>query len=86
MARVEGDSMMDTLYDGDLLVIDRSLQAKHDDIVVAILDGEFTIKRLLKEGGRVILFPDNTIYPAIELNKEMNFLVWGVVTYSIKQV
>ncbi len=85
--RVLGDSMIDAdVHEGDLLVIDKSLDAKDGDMVVAFLDGEFTLKFLdmsLKASDIVQLRPANPAYPVIRVTSEMDFRIWGVVTYVI---
>lgn len=86
LARVEGDSMEDTLFNGDILVIDRSLQPSNNDVIVAILDGEFTVKRYLTQKGKIILHADNPTYPPIALHEGIVFRVWGVVTHSIRNL
>lgn len=84
--RLSGDSMKDAgLYDGDILVVDRSLEPAHGNIVVAVLDGEFTVKRLSKRDGQVQLQPENARYPAILISEDRDFLIWGVVTGSVRQ-
>lgn len=85
--RVEGHSMRDAhIYDGDVLIVDRSLQAETGSIVVAILNGEFTVKRILKKKGRLFLVPENPAFSPIEVTPEIDFQVWGVVTYVIHKV
>ncbi|NGX61343.1 MAG: LexA repressor [Chlamydiae bacterium] len=82
--RVEGDSMIGAgIHSGDILVVDRSLSPRIGKIIVALLNGEFTVKRLKKEGKRLFLSPENPRYPAIEVEEEAEFQVWGVVTYVI---
>jgi DNA polymerase V len=84
--RLAGDSMQGAgLYDGDLLIVDRSLEPKHTDIVVAILNGELTVKRLFKQGLLVQLRPANHRYPNITVTPDQELLIWGVVTGSIRQ-
>lgn len=84
-ARVEGDSMSgEGITEGDLLVIDKSLEPRHGDLAVCCLDGEFTLKRLHLAGGRVALIPSNPRYPVIRITEEMEFSVWGIVVYTIK--
>ncbi|MBR9854391.1 MAG: translesion error-prone DNA polymerase V autoproteolytic subunit [Algicola sp.] len=84
-ARVSGQSMIDAgLDDGDLLVIDRSLEGGHGKIVVCFLDGEFTVKRLQIEKDTITLMPENDKYKPIKVSKESNLQIWGVVTYVIK--
>ncbi len=82
--RVSGESMLDAhIHPGDVLVVDRALESKHRDIVIAILNGEFTVKRILKKGKQIFLAPENKSYPPIEVSEEEDFQVWGVVTYVI---
>ena len=84
--RLAGDSMQGAgLYDGDLLIVDRSLEPKHTDIVVAVLNGELTVKRLFKQGLLVQLRPANSRYRPITVTPDQEFLIWGVVTGSIRQ-
>ncbi len=86
-ARVSGNSMIDAgLDDGDLLVIDRSLEPENNKIAVCFIDGEFTVKRLKRDKERLFLMPENKTYKPIEVTKEADFLVWGIVTYVIKEV
>ena len=84
LARVKGNSMVKAgIFDGDILVIDRSVEPSHGRIVLGVLNGEFTVKRIEKKGNKVILKPENDKYSPIELTHEMNFQIWGVVTYAI---
>ena len=87
--RVSGDSMIDAgICDGDIAVIDRSLQPVDGDVIVAFVNGEFTIKYLdLKhqEEGYIELLPANANYSPIRIDVEDNFRVWGVVVWTIKQ-
>jgi DNA polymerase V len=84
--RLAGDSMQGIgLYDGDILVVDRSLEPKHNDIVIAVLNGELTVKRLFRQGDLVQLQPANHRYPIITVTPDQELLIWGVVTGSIRQ-
>jgi DNA polymerase V len=84
--RLSGDSMKDAgLYDGDILVVDRSIEAAHGHIVVAVLDGDLTVKRLHRKDGQVQLRPENPSYPPISIHPEQECIIWGVVTGSIRQ-
>lgn len=84
IVRVQGDSMAGAgINTGDLLVIDRSIRPVNNSIVVAVMNGEFTVKRLVKEMGRYYLHPANPDYPVIKITEEMGFQVWGVVTHAI---
>lgn len=86
-ARVKGVSMQDAgIQNGDVLVVDRSLTAQNGDVIVAHLNGEFTVKRLLFEENACILAPANQDYPQIRIEENDDFRVWGVVTYVIKNV
>ena len=86
-AKVKGQSMIDAgLDDNDLLVIDRSLAPANNKIAVCFLDGEFTVKRLRVEKNEVWLQPENPNYPIINITKENDFMVWGIVTNVIKKV
>lgn len=85
--RVKGDSMIDIgIYDGDSLLIDRSIEPKHGDIVLAVLNNEFTLKRLYRKGGVIKLVPENQRYPTIVVKPEEEFSVWGVVTYNLHKL
>ncbi len=85
--RVCGDSMRDAgLHSGDILVVDRALQPMHNRIVIAALNGELTVKRIRKQGGKLFLVPEHPEYEAIEVTAEASFEVWGVVTHVIHKV
>ncbi len=85
--RVVGDSMIDAGVDeGDILVIDKALEAQDGDMAVCFVDGEFTLKHLRIREGRVTLVPANDKYPIIEVDEGTDFKMWGVVTYVIKKV
>lgn len=85
--RVSGDSMIDAgIHNGDILIVDRSLPALDGRIIIAILDGELTVKRLRKKGHQVTLVPENELYEPIEINEFNDFEVWGVVTNVIHKV
>lgn len=82
--RAEGDSMINAgIFPGDIMIIDRSVTAKPNDIIIASLDKEFTVKRLIKKDKRFFLLPENSSYPEIEIKESDDFMVWGVVTYTI---
>lgn len=82
--KVVGSSMEDAnIYEGDILIVDKALNASDGKIIVASIDGEFTVKRLRIKNGKTFLQPENPTFPAIELNSESKCQVWGVVTYII---
>ncbi len=86
-ARVDGDSMKDAgMSDGDLLVIDRSLEPSDGKIAVCMLDGEFTVKRLKVNETGVYLVPENTNYKEIKVEENQELVIWGIVTYVVKKV
>lgn len=82
--KVSGDSMIGAgICDGDTLVVDRSLVPRNHDVVLAVLNGEFTVKRLNRRQGRVTLCPENSEYTPIEITSDMDFEIWGVVSHAI---
>jgi DNA polymerase V len=84
LVRVRGNSMVDAgISDSDLLIIDRSAEAAEGKIVLGVLNGEFTVKRIRKKGKKLFLTPDNEEFKPIEITEEMDFQIWGVVTFSI---
>lgn len=86
-ARVEGDSMKDEcVEDGDLLVVDKSLDPQNGNLVVSYIDGEFTLKRIRIADGKIRLIPANEKYPTIEVDPQSDFRVWGVVRYVVKKM
>ena len=87
-ARAVGDSMKGCgIDDGDLLVIDKAIDPQEGDIVVAYIDGEFTLKKVKLEpdGSCLWLIPANDEYPPIKVTDENDFIIWGVLTYNIKR-
>lgn len=82
--RVKGNSMRDAgISDGDILIVDRALEPKNKDVVVCILDGEFTVKRIRKNKEGLSLVPENPEFLEIRISEERDFKIWGVVTYVI---
>jgi len=69
-----------------VLVVDKSKEAKSGQIVVAVIDGEFTVKRLVIRNEKISLEPENDNYSPIEINSESSFEVWGVVTFNVHKV
>lgn len=87
LVRVKGNSMVEAgIYEGDVLIVDRSISASHNHIVIAMLDGEFTVKRLKQRAGKFFLEAANISYVPIELKGEQELVVWGVVTYVIHRM
>ncbi len=87
LVRAKGDSMFDCgISDGDILVVDRSVEPKDNSIIIAVLSEEFTVKRLKIKKGEYYLFPENQEYREIKVTEDMEFEVWGVVTKVIKDL
>ena len=85
--KVNGNSMKgERINSGDILIVDRSLEPKNNTIVLAVLDGEFTVKRIQKRGSQLFLKPENETFKPIEITEEIDFKVWGVVTHIIHKV
>lgn len=85
--RVSGDSMTGAgLDDGDLLVIDKSLEPRDGKIAVCFVDGEFTVKRIKIEADAVWLMPENKKYKPIKVTQDNEFVIWGIVTSVIKNI
>ncbi|MCX7955357.1 MAG: translesion error-prone DNA polymerase V autoproteolytic subunit [Bacteroidales bacterium] len=86
-ARVTGNSMEDAgISDGDILVIDRSIEPSDNRIAVCFIDGEFTVKRLSVKNNECYLLPANPKYKPIKITADNEFIIWGIVTYVIKKV
>jgi DNA polymerase V len=85
--KVKGDSMTGAgICSGDMLIVDRSLEPKDKRIIVACLNGEFTVKRMSKINGKLFLLAENPKYAPIEIKNGMDFEVWGVVMHVIHSV
>lgn len=83
---VEGDSMQGAeIFDGDILVVDKSVRPIHGHIVVAFIDGERLVKRLYRRAGRVALVAENPAYPTLEIAEGQELQVWGVVVGKFKR-
>lgn len=84
LVKASGDSMVNAgIQSGDILVVDRSLEATHGKIVIAALNGELTVKRLWQQQGKVQLRAENPNFSAIEVTEEFDMVIWGVVTHVI---
>ena len=88
--RVSGVSMVDAAMDeGDIIIVDRAIDPYNNCMAVCYIDGEYTVKRVEMLDGKVRLMPANelnTKYKPIEVTPENNFIIWGVVTYTIKKM
>jgi len=85
--RVKGESMINVgIYENDILLVDRSINPKHDHIILAQLNNEFTVKRLYRRGGVVKLLAENNIYPPRLIKEEDDLIAWGVVTYNLHKL
>lgn len=86
-ARISGCNMEDAaIQNGDIIVIDKSLEPSSESIAVCYIDGEFTLKRIKVEKGKVWLMPANSSFRPIEVTDDNLFIVWGIVTYVIKKM
>ncbi len=85
--RVDGMSMINAgIHPDDILIVDRSLEPSHNRIVIAVVEGELTVKRLVISHGIYFLCPENPDFPTIEITENSDFTIWGVVTYVIHKV
>lgn len=85
--RVNGSSMEGVgIHSGDILIVDRAQEKKNNSIVLAVIDNEFTVKRIKKSGEKLFLNPANENYQPIEITEDMNFQIWGVVTFVIHEL
>jgi SOS-response transcriptional repressors (RecA-mediated autopeptidases) len=85
--RVKGDSMINAgIYENDILLVDRSINPKHNHIILAQLNNEFTVKKLYRKGGIIKLIAENNIYPPQLIKKEDDLIAWGVVTYNLHKL
>lgn len=85
--RVAGESMVDAgIHPGDLLIVDRALEAIDGKVIIAVVDGELLVKRLHIAKEQVYLKAENSCYPTLEITEAMDFQVWGVVTNVIHSV
>tara|TARA_Y100000385_G_C12783543_1_gene504528 strand:+ start:108 stop:563 length:456 start_codon:yes stop_codon:yes gene_type:complete len=79
-----GESMKDAgIKSGDIMIVDKSLDPKNRSIVLAVINGEFTVKRVNMSDNTLYLMPENSSFSPIRITEEMDFQVWGVVTYII---
>lgn len=86
-ARVRGDSMSGIgMNDGDIVVVDKSLEPENNKVAVCFVDGEFTIKRIVLKDSKFFLVAENEKYQPIEITEDNNFVIWGIVTNIIKKI
>ena len=86
IVKAKGLSMMDAgILSGDLLIVDRSITPKNNNIVIASVFGDLTVKKLQKKENSLFLLSANSDYPSIEVKEEMECFIWGVVTYIIHE-
>ena len=84
--RIQGDSMRDAgILDGSVVLVDKAIKPRHDHIVIAVVDGDFTCKRLHQRGGTMCLKPENPAYPDIVPKDGQTVEIWGVVVATIHQ-
>jgi DNA polymerase V len=84
--RMKGDAMKEAgIFDGDVLIVDRSVPLANGRVIVAVLNGELLVRRFHKNFSSAFLIPENSRYKAINLAEFNDFTVWGVVTYTIHQ-
>jgi DNA polymerase V len=82
--RVTGDSMIAAgIHPGDILIVDRSIEPADKKVVIAVIEGELTVKRIRRLKGKIVLMPENENYKPLQINAEMSFEIWGVVTNVI---
>ena len=82
--RVEGESMIDAgIHPGDILIVDRALEPFDNNVVIALINSELTVKRIRKVDNKLFLIADNSQYEPIQIQEEMDFEIWGVVTNVI---
>ena len=85
MAYAEGESMINIgIHHGDIIIVDRSLNPQNEDIIIAVLEGEFLIKQFSNTEDKIKLVPHNPKYPIIYITEDSDFQVWGVVVHSIR--
>ncbi|MCW4469751.1 translesion error-prone DNA polymerase V autoproteolytic subunit [Flavobacterium sp. MFBS3-15] len=85
--RVAGNSMINAgIADGDLLVVDRSLEPADGKIAICLIDGDFTVKRLRVEPDCIYLMPENPAYKPLKVTEDNNLTIWGIVTYVVKSL
>ncbi len=74
------------ICEGDVMVVDRALDARENAIIVTLVNGEFTVKRLFTIGDTLFLMPENPLYDSLPITEEMEFRVWGIATYGMHRL
>ncbi len=86
-AKANGNSMTGAgIDDGDILVIDKSIEPQDGKIAVCFIDGEFTVKRIKVQENSLLLLPENPLFEPLEVTQENDFIIWGIVTYVVKKL
>jgi DNA polymerase V len=86
-AKANGNSMTGAgIDDGDILVIDKSIEPQDGKIAVCFIDGEFTVKRIKVQENSLLLLPENKLFEPIEITQENDFIIWGIVTFVVKKI
>lgn len=86
-AKANGNSMTGAgIDDGDILVIDKSIEPQDGKIAVCFIDGEFTVKRIKVQENSLHLLPENKLFEPIEITQENDFIIWGIVTFVVKKL
>ncbi len=87
LVKVNGESMKNAgILNGDILIVDRSINPTDKTIILCVLNGEFTVKRISKRGEKLFLIPENDQFKPIEIVDGMDFRVWGVVVFAIHKM
>jgi len=87
LVKVNGESMTNAgILNGDILVVDRSVSPVNGMVVIGVINGDFTVKRILKQGKKLYLHPENEKFKPVEITESMDFQIWGVVTYAIHKI
>ena len=87
LIKVTGNSMQNAgIFDGDVLVVDRSIEPTDGRVILGVLNGEFTVKRISIIKGKLSLMPANDDFKPIDITPEMDFKVWGVITFSLHKL
>jgi len=87
LVKVNGNSMINAgINNGDILIVDRSLEPADGKVVIGVINGEFTVKRIRKSGKKLFLEPENDLFKSIEITEDTDFKTWGVVVYAIHKL